>query len=99
MNKYEVAASILSQIGGKINGTSSFEVGENTLSFRTKGTTKVRAVVIKLEANDTYSAHFVRLTEDGFDTITETYSGLHAEDLSPTLSELCGLPFRTVSFG
>ena len=59
----QVAKTILEQLGGNkfiaMTGASSFASGKDSLSFRIPRTRKIKAVVIRLEPNDTYSMRFV----------------------------------------
>lgn len=98
--RMQVANEILRQLGGNrfrvMTGATSFSGGDDRLSFRVPvRMTKngIKAVVVKLDADDTYTMTFYALKPAptfGAAIVSEA-SGLYAEDLCRVFTEATGL--------
>lgn len=90
----QVADTIYQHLGGNkfcaMTNMSAFDPGPDRLTFRI-GTNpkKVKIVVIILEANDTYTVHFIRVR--GIHTSMDTVDSIYADQLQEVFSRYTGL--------
>ncbi len=95
MSNREVAATILSQLGGNrfvaMTGSSSFVYGDNMLNFRVGSNPKrVKAVRITLEPSDTYKVEFLVMRNLKMITLSEA-SGVYCDNLREVFENHTGL--------
>lgn len=94
-----VAREILNQLGGNkfavMTGAKQFMSSENSLQFSLPAnfaTNKINRVIIKLDANDTYSIKFYKITKRGLSVeLIEEVSGIYCDMLQDVFTMKTGL--------
>lgn len=97
---HEVAKTILAQLGGNkfvaMTGARDFCGGADMLSFRLpRNPKRIDAVVVRLDANDTYTVEFMR--KRPFPVCVEkvaTHDGIYCDMLQSLFTDETGLETR-----
>ena len=90
-NSYEIAATILRQLGGAkfraMTGAKNFGYLNNSLTFTIPRHNGIKIIRITLDPNDTYTMEFLNTT--GRKVIT--HSGIYFDQLQSLFSDATGL--------
>lgn len=97
MSNLVVANTILEQLGGRrfmaMTGANSFTGSKDSLSFRIPQRNGIRAVVVKLEPNDTYTVKFYGIVK--FDCrLKAEQSNVYCDELQDVFVKQTGLAVR-----
>ena len=95
MNNQEIAATILSQLGGNrfiaMTGAKNLVSGNGTLGFKIgRNSGKCNHVRITLNSNDTYKIEFINVRKMEFKTTSE-FNDVYADQLQSIFTEVTGL--------
>ncbi len=98
-NDKEVAATILTQLGGKrfivMTGAKNFVYSKDSLSFQIPRANNITHVKIELTPADLYDVEFGKIKHKTFDyIIIKKYSGVYWDNLQEIFTEATGLDTR-----
>ena len=89
-----IAKEILNQLGGNrfvaMTGAKNFGDTGNGLAFRIPSTKRINAVKVVLDASDTYTVKFLRITQSELKTISE-HSMIYCNQLVDLFERETGL--------
>ena len=99
MNNPMVANTILNQLGGRrfcmMVGAKNLFYDSNSLYFKIGRNSKsVNYVIIRLEADDTYSMKFCYVSKRGVKVRKEIPNGVYCDTLAETFRENTGMETR-----
>lgn len=99
MNNPIVANTILNQLGGRtfcmMTGAKNFSYDSNSLYFKIGRNCKsINYVIIKLEADDTYSMKFCYASKNGVKVRKEIPNGVYCDMLQEVFRENTGMETR-----